>query len=240
MAWFRKKKEQKIDMTKLPKHIAFIADGNGRWANKRGLARMLGHKAGKDAIKRVLDRCIELKIEVVTMFCFSTENFGRPKEEVDYIFNLFRQVKGDLLESLLKRNVRFIHMGDKSLLDKDIADDLEEMERKTASCTGSIFNLALAYGSRHEIVDAVKKIIESGETDISEQSFKKYLYTTFLPDPDLIVRASGEKRLSNFMLYQAAYSEFYFPDKYWPDFDAKTVDDCIIEFQKRKRRYGKI
>ncbi len=240
MLWFRKKTEQKIDMTKLPKHIAFIADGNGRWANKRGLARTLGHKAGKDAIKRVLDRCNELGIEVVTMFCFSTENFGRPKEEVDYIFNLFREVKVDLLKSLLKRNIKFRHMGDKSLLPEDMATDLKEMEDKTIACTGSIFNLALAYGARHEILQAVNKIISSGEQDITEQTFKNYLYTGDLPDPDLIVRASGEKRLSNFMLYQAAYAEFYFPDMYWPDFDEKTVDRCILEFQKRKRRYGKI
>ena len=239
MAWF-KRKEQKIDMTRLPKHIAFIADGNGRWANKRGLARTLGHKAGKDAIKKVLDRCIELKIEVVSMFCFSTENFGRPKQEVDYIFDLFRQVKDNLLKSLIDRNVKFRHIGDKKLLPEDLANDLAYMENATSSCTGSIFNLALAYGGRHEIIDAVKQMIYDGKSDIDEESFKNYLYTAGEPDPDLIVRASGEKRLSNFLLYQAAYAEFYFPDTYWPDFDAKTVDECIIEYQKRKRRYGKI
>ena len=239
MALF-KKKNQQFDKTKLPKHIAFIADGNGRWANKRGLVRTVGHKAGKEAIKKVLDRCEELGIEVVSMFCFSTENFGRPKDEVDYIFDLFRELKRDYLDSLIEKNIKFVHMGDKKLLPKDIADDLKEMEQKTKSCTGTIFNVALAYGSRHEIVRAVNLAVELGERDITEESFKKFLYTKDLPDPDLIVLASGENRLSNFMLYQAAYAEFYFPKTYWPDFDGKIVDKCIEEYQKRKRRYGKI
>lgn len=238
--WFRKKKIQKqTENENIPKHIAFIADGNGRWATEKGLPRFEGHKNGKDAIKKVIDRCFERNIETVSIFCFSTENFNRPKAEVDYIFDLFRKMKTDLQNSLIKRNSKFRLLGDVMLLPEDIRNLMQEITDATSSCTKHTLNLALAYGSRHEIVSAVNKLVEQG-IKVDEKTFSNYLYTAGLPDPDLIVRASGEQRLSNFMLYQAAYSEFYFPKKYWPDFDASTVDECIEVYQKRKRRFGKI
>lgn len=238
MAWFKKK--SKISNENVPFHIAFIADGNGRWAKERGLKRTEGHKVGKEAIKKVLDRCYERGINTVSLFLFSTENFSRPKEEVDYIFNLFRQFSDEILESLLKRDVKFRLMGDKSLLDEDIQKRLEVLSEKTKNCTKHILNFGIAYGARHEIIDAINRLIKDKIEVVTEDIFEKYLYTSGLSDPDLIVRASGEQRLSNFMLYQAAYSEFYFPKKYWPDFDASVVDECIEAYQKRKRRFGNI
>ena len=238
MAWFkRKNKEQKTG--NVPKHIAFIADGNGRWATEKGLPRFEGHKSGKEAIKKVLDRCYERGIEIVSLFCFSTENFNRPKEEVDYIFDLFRNWEG-LADSLIKRDAKFRLMGDLSLIPEDIQEKLKDIIEKTSHCKTHVLNFGFAYGARHEIINAVNNLIKDGVKEVNEEIFEKYLYTAGLADPDLIVRASGEQRLSNFMLYQAAYAEFYFPSKYWPDFDAKVVDECIEAYQKRKRRFGKV
>ena len=239
MAWFKRKKKQTEESQVIPRHIAFIADGNGRWATERGLPRFEGHKSGKEAIKKVLDRCYERGVEIVSLFCFSTENFNRPKEEVDYIFNLFRKWE-DAADSLIKRDAKFRLMGDLSLIPEDIQEKLKDITEKTAHCKTHVLNFGFAYGARHEIVSAVNNLIKDGVKVVTEEIFEKYLYTAGLADPDLIVRASGEQRLSNFMLYQAAYAEFYFPSKYWPDFDAKVVDECIEAYQKRKRRFGKI
>ena len=240
MGWFRKKKKDVTNEGVVPKHIAFIADGNGRWANEKGLPRFEGHKAGKETIKKVLDRCYERGVSIVSLYCFSTENFDRPKEEVDYIFNLFRNFSNEFPDSLKKRDTRFNLMGDISLLPEDIQEQMVSLTEKTKDCNSHVLNFGFAYGSRREIVSAVNKIIKDGIKEVDEKTFEKYLYTAGLPDPDLIVRASGEHRLSNFMLYQAAYSEFYFPNKYWPDFDEDTVDECIEAFQNRKRRFGKL
>ena len=240
MAWFRKKnKAKELNNENIPKHIAFIADGNGRWATDRGLPRFEGHKAGRETIKRVLDGCFERGVETVALYCFSTENFNRPKEEVEYIFNLFRSMK-DIGSSLIKRDARFHLMGDLSMLPSDIQEQMISITNQTKDCKSHILNFGFAYGGRHEIVSAVNNLIKDGVEVVTEETFEKYLYTAGIPDPDLIVRASGEQRLSNFMLYQAAYSEFYFPSKYWPDFDEKVVDECIEAYQKRKRRFGKI
>ncbi len=240
MAWFRKKnKAKELNNENIPKHIAFIADGNGRWATERGLPRFEGHKAGRETIKRVLDRCFERGVETVSLYCFSTENFNRPKEEVEYIFNLFRSMK-DIGLSLIKRDARFHLMGDLSMLPSDIQEQMISITNQTKDCKSHILNFGFAYGGRHEIVSAVNNLIKDGVEVVTEETFEKYLYTAGIPDPDLIVRASGEQRLSNFMLYQAAYSEFYFPSKYWPDFDENVVDECIEAYQKRKRRFGKI
>ncbi len=241
MAWLKKKSPcGQVSEGRIPKHIAFIADGNGRWANERGLPRFEGHRVGKDAIKKVIDRCFDRGVSVVSLYLFSTENFNRPKDEVEYIFNLFRQMSGELVKSLLKRDAQFRLMGDLSLLPADIQVSINDIIQKTSTCASRVVNFGLAYGSRHEIVGAVNKLLASGIKVITEENFKNYLDTAGLPDPDLIVRASGEQRLSNFMLYQAAYSEFYFPKKYWPDFDEKVVDECIEAYQNRKRRFGNI
>lgn len=240
MGWFKKKtKNIEIKNENIPEHIAFIADGNGRWANEKGLPRFEGHKAGKETIKKVLDRCFERGVNTVSLYCFSTENFNRPKEEVEYIFNLFRSME-DLSSSLIKRDAKFHLMGDISLLPVDIQQQMIKITADTEHCKSHILNFGFAYGARHEIICAINKLIAEGVKVVDEPTFEKYLYTAGISDPDLIVRASGEQRLSNFMLYQAAYSEFYFPNKYWPDFDAKVVDECIDAYQKRKRRYGKL
>jgi len=238
MSWFRKKKKE-LNNDNIPKHIAFIADGNGRWATKKGLPRFEGHKAGKEALKRVYDRCYERGVEIVSLYCFSTENFNRPKSEVEYIFNLFRSLK-DLGKSLKKRDTRFHLMGDISLLPKDIQEQMIQITQETKDCKSHVLNLGMAYGGRHEIISAINKLINDGVKIVDEKTFESYLYTAGLSDPDLIVRASGEQRLSNFMLYQAAYSEFYFPETNWPDFNADLVDECIEVYQKRQRRFGKI
>lgn len=223
----------------MPKHIAFIADGNGRWATRRGLPRFEGHRVGADAVEKVMNRCVDLGIEVVSFYLFSTENFARPKAEVDYIFDLFRKWK-DKADEYKDKGIKFHLMGDISLFPKDMQEILKDLEEKTKDSTKCVFNMGFGYGARHEIASAVNKIIASGVKNVTESEISNYLYTAGLPDPDLIVRASGEQRLSNFMLYQAAYSEFYFPKLHWPDFNADVVDDCIRAFQKRKRRFGKV
>lgn len=237
---FFKKKKRAIDMENLPKHLAFICDGNRRWARTRGLPTLLGHKEGVEAIKRVVRRASELNIENLTFFCFSTENFDRSKEEVDYLFNLFREIK-NLKDNFKKHDYRFHHTGDKSMLPKDIVEIIDTVEKETKDCKKGTVNLAIAYGGRNDIVNATKRIVkEKVKTeDITEESFKNYLTTGEMPDVDLLVRTSGEQRISGFMLYNMAYAELYFVKKHWPAFVGKDLDDCIAEFQSRHRRFGK-
>lgn len=237
---FFKRKKRSVDLENLPKHLAFICDGNRRWARNRGLPTLLGHKEGVEAIKRVVRRGAELKIENLTFFCFSTENFNRSKEEVDYLFDLFRDLT-KLKQDFLKDGYRFHHTGDKSLLDKDILDIIDEMEKATAGGTTGTINIALAYGGRNDIVNATKRIIKEKvkPEEITEESFKQYLSTGDMPDVDLLVRTSGEQRISGFMLYNMAYAELYFVKKHWPAFKGSDLDECIAEFQSRHRRFGK-
>ncbi len=238
--FFKKKKQREIDLEHLPKHIAFICDGNRRWAKSRGLPTLLGHKEGVEAIKRIIRRASEINMENLTFFCFSTENFDRSKEEVDYLFDLFRgieKLKGDLI----KRDYRFHHTGDRSLIPQDILDIIDDMEESTSKCKKGTVNIAFCYGGRNDIVNAVKRIIKEKvkPEDITEESFKKYLTTGNMPDVDLLVRTSGEQRISGFMLYNMPYAEFYFVKKHWPAFKEEDLDDCIAEFQSRHRRFGK-
>jgi len=237
---FFKRKKRTIDMENLPKHLAFICDGNRRWARHRGLPTLLGHKEGVEAIKRVVRRASELNIENLTFFCFSTENFNRDKEEVDYLFNLFRDIK-NLKDNFKKHDYKFHHTGDKSLLPKDIIDIIKEVEDETKDCKKGIVNLAIAYGGRNDIINATKRIVKEKVKveDITEESFKNYLTTGEMPDVDLLVRTSGERRISGFMLYNMAYAELYFVKKHWPSFTGKDIDDCIVEYQSRHRRFGK-
>ena len=237
---FFKRKKRAIDMENLPKHLAFICDGNRRWARNRGLPTLLGHKEGVEAIKRVVRRASELGVENLTFFCFSTENFDRSKEEVEYLFNLFREIKS-LKENFKKHNYRFHHTGDKSMLPKDIVEIIESVENDTKDCKKGTVNLAIAYGGRNDIVNATRRIIKEKvkPEDITEQSFKNYLTTGEMPDVDLLVRTSGEQRISGFMLYNMAYAELYFVKKHWPAFTGKDLDECIAEFQGRHRRFGK-
>ena len=237
---FFKKKKRAIDMDNLPKHLAFICDGNRRWARNRGLPTLVGHKEGVEAIKRVVRRASELNIENLTFFCFSTENFDRSKEEVDYLFNLFREIK-NLKDNFKKHDYRFHHTGDKSMLPNDIVEIIDNVEKETKDCKKGTVNLAIAYGGRNDIVNAAKRIVKEkvNPDDITEESFKNYLTTGEMPDIDLLVRTSGERRISGFMLYNMAYAELYFVQKHWPAFVGNDLDDCIAEFQSRHRRFGK-
>lgn len=238
--FFKKKKKDVIDMENLPKHIAFICDGNRRWARQRGLPTLLGHKEGVEAVKRTVKRGAELSIQNMTFFCFSTENFDRSKEEIDYLFNLFRGIK-EMQGRLIELGYKLHHTGDKSMLPKDVLDILDEIEKQTAGGQKGTVNLAIAYGGRNDIVNATKRIISEKvkPEDITEESFKKYLTTGDMPDVDLLVRTSGEQRISGFLLYNMPYAEFYFVNYHWPAFKADCVDECVIEYQKRHRRFGK-
>ena len=235
-----KKQTEQVDYNNLPKHIAFICDGNRRWARSRGLPTLLGHKEGVEAIKRVVRRAAEIKLENLTFFCFSTENFDRSKEEVDYLFDLFKGLT-KLKKDFIKDGYRFHHTGDRSLLSQDLLDIIDEMERDTKDGKTGTINIALAYGGRNDIVNAVKRIVrEKIDPDsINEESFKNYLTTGNMPDVDLLVRTSGEQRISGFMLYNMPYAELYFVEKHWPAFKGEDLDDCIREYQRRNRRFGK-
>lgn len=229
-----------IDKNNMPKHIAFICDGNRRWAKSKGLPTLLGHKEGVSAIKRVVKRAAAIGVQNVSFFCFSTENFDRSKEEIKYLFELFKSLKS-LVPDLIKVGYKFHHSGDRSMLDKDTLKIIDEVTEETKHLTNGTINIALAYGGRNDIVNATKKMIAEGvkAEDITEQSFKKYLSTNDLPDVDLLVRTSGEQRISGFMLYDMAYAELLFVKKHWPSFKAKDVDNCVIEYQNRNRRFGK-
>ena len=215
------------------KHIAFIMDGNGRWANKRGMPRELGHKKGVEVFSQITEYCHNIGIQYITVYAFSTENWKRPQREVESIMKLLDQYLDKSLSD--DACVRFI--GDKSRLDPALIEKIEIMENKTKNGT-RVLNVALNYGSRSEIVSACNKLISEGKTEISEQDLNSALYTGGCPDPDLIVRTGGDLRISNFLLWQAAYSELYFTDTLWPDMTSDDVDTAIEDFYKRKRRFG--
>lgn len=230
--FFRKEKISIVD-DRL-KHIAFIMDGNGRWAKKRMLPRPVGHVNGAATFKKVVRYCFEMGIKVVTVYAFSTENWKRPKEEIDAIIKLLKEY---IIDGVNDGNVKINFIGDKSSLPKELVDLLVDAEEKTKEKT-KILNIAFNYGGRNEIVNACNKLIKEGKTEITEDDISNSVYTASLPDPDLIVRTAGEYRLSNFLLWQSAYSEFYFTDVYWPDFDKKQLDLAIKSFYNRKRRFG--
>lgn len=219
-------------------HLAIIMDGNGRWAIKRGKPRLFGHKAGIESFKRVIKACGELGIGVLSVFAFSTENWTRPQEEVDGIMNLITEFCEQDLNNAITNGVKVVTMGDLSKLPQRLQDSLNNVIEKTKNNNKLILNIGINYGARAEILRAVNNIIKDGIKECDEQTFNSYLYTANLPDPDLIIRASGEKRLSNFMLYQCAYSEFYFPKIHWPDFNKKVIEKAIKVYQKRNRRFG--
>ena len=229
----------------IPEHVALIMDGNGRWAKQRGLPRTLGHRAGVEALKEIVRYASEIGIKILTVYAFSTENWARPIEEVDYLINtlLVEYMKKEI-DELNKNNVKIRILGN--------IDDLPVLTRKqiieavetTKNNTGLKFNIALNYGGRKEIVDAVKKITNMvlngmiDEKEINEELFSRYLYTAGDKDPDLIIRTSGEMRISNFLIWQSAYSEFYFTKTLWPDFTKEDLDKAINEYAKRDRRFG--
>lgn len=233
----------------VPKHVAIIMDGNGRWAKKRFLPRVAGHRKGVQAIKKITIRASDLGIKIVTLYAFSTENWGRPKDEVKFLMNLPKEFFNEFLPQLIENNIRIEVIGDIDGLPAETHEILNEVITKTSHCDGMVLNFAINYGSRQEITQAVQNIVSDiqskkiSETEITDSLINNYLMTSRyneLADPDLIIRTSGEERLSNFLLWQAAYSEFYFTDILWPDFDASELDKAIIDYNGRQRRFGKV
>lgn len=233
-----------IDKNDVPKHIAFIMDGNGRWASEQGLARIVGHRQGIQRVKEIIRGAAGLGVEVVTFFAFSTENWGRPKKEVDMLMRYLDNFLDGQIKTLERNNMRFRVIGSGDPMPKFLQKRIEKAEERTKNNTGLIVVLALNYGSRQEIVDAAKKFAASVLKDsallgqLGTQEFSRYLYTADLPDPDLLIRTSGEMRISNFLLWQLSYTELYFSKKYWPDFKMAELKEAIRDFQKRERRFG--
>lgn len=232
------KKKSNIERV-LPTHIAIIMDGNGRWAKKRSLPRTAGHAAGSKNFKDIARYCNKIGLKYLTVYAFSTENWKRPKEEVDNIMKIFKDYLEDA-KNFKDENIMVRFIGDRSVLDPDIIRLMKEAEDASADATGLKLNIAINYGGRDEIVHAVKDIVKSGISadDITEQTISERLYTAGQPDPDFIIRPSGEYRLSNYLIWQSAYAEYWFSDILWPDFKPKDLDRAIDDFNKRNRRFG--
>ncbi len=241
---FKKKHIKEIDKSCLPEHIGVIMDGNGRWAKKRGLPRTAGHRVGAETLKKTVKECNKLGIKYITVYAFSTENWKRPKEEVDFLMNLLMSYLRDAERTLAGENVIIRAIGSRKELSEEMRAQIKRTEEFTKNNTGIVMNIALNYGGREEIANAFKSVhkkIESGECgidDINADMISDNLYTAGQPDPDLIIRTSNEQRLSNFMMWQASYSEFYFTKTLWPDFSKKDLYAALAEYQHRNRRYG--
>ncbi len=236
---------ENIDTKKLPKHLAIIMDGNGRWAKQKGLLRALGHENGTKSVKATVESCAKLGIENLTLYAFSTENWNRPKLEVDTLMKLLIASLKKELETLQKNNIQLNSIGNIDLLPSKAKKELEAVIEKTKNNTRMTLTLALSYGAREELLNAVKKISDKVKNNIisldsiDESIINQHLYTHNLPDVDLVIRTSGEHRISNFLLWQIAYAEFYFTDVLWPDFKEDDLYQAIISYQKRERRFGK-
>ncbi len=237
--------KDQLDPGNLPQHIAVIMDGNGRWAKQQGAARVFGHRSAIKAVREVTEGCAELGIKYLTLYAFSTENWNRPKYEVDALMTLLvHTIRGEI-KTLMDNNVRLATIGHTESLPKDCQRELQEAMRATETNTGLTLILALSYSGRWEILEAVRQLtadIQQGHfqpNDIDEGLFSKYLTTGGIPDPELMIRTSGEMRISNFMLWQLAYSEFYMPDVLWPDFRKPHLWEAILTYQRRERRFGK-
>ncbi|MDI6776508.1 MAG: isoprenyl transferase [Syntrophales bacterium] len=235
---------EKSDLKKLPRHIAIIMDGNGRWAKKHALGRISGHRKGAEAVRVTVRTCREIGIEYLTLYAFSVENWLRPREEVEGLMNLLGEFLHSELREMLDNDIRLTAIGNIEALREPLKNILRKTMEATAHNRGMIFNLALSYGGRDEIVEAVRKILKDSETDritsfqVTKELFSRYLQTSHMPDPDLLIRTSGEYRLSNFLLWQTAYTELYFTDVLWPDFGRGDLLEAIAEYQARERRFG--
>ena len=233
---------RQIQPDRLPQHVAIIMDGNGRWAGRRHLPRVEGHRAGIQSVREVLETSARLGLGVLTLYAFSVENWKRPAAEVSTLMLLLRRYLRSELSTLLENNIRFNVIGRRDGLSADIQAELADAERRTASNTGLLFNIALNYGGRAEIVDAARAAIASGMSldELTEARFADLLYTKGQPDPDLLIRTSGEMRISNFLLWQIAYAEIYVTETLWPDFRRRHLLEAVVAYQKRDRRYGGI
>lgn len=234
-----------INTTNLPQHLAIIMDGNGRWAKQKGMLRAFGHENGTKSVRQTVEACAKLGIPNLTLYAFSTENWNRPKLEVDTLMKLLVSSLKDELATLQKNNIRLNTIGNIAMLPDSARRQLLDVIEKTAGNTRMTLTLALSYGSREELVSAVKEIgtqIQNGQLDpasITEQTINQHLYTHNLPDVDLVIRTSGEQRISNFLLWQIAYAEFYFTEVLWPDFREKDLNEALLSYQNRERRFGK-
>lgn len=246
MFFKRKKEAREIDLNNLPKHIGIIMDGNGRWAKKRGLPRSAGHRAGAESLKKIVTEANNLGVKYITVYAFSTENWKRPKAEVDFLMNLLLDYLRNAERELAGENVRIRAIGSRKELSEEIREQILLTEDLTKDRTGIVMNIALNYGGREELVRAARQLCQKavdGKIDpqkLSESDMEKELYTAGQPDVDLLIRTSGEQRLSNFMLWQVSYGEMIFSDKLWPDFKPEDLRECIMIYQQRGRRFGGI
>ena len=237
--------KEKIILSKIPCHVAVIMDGNGRWAKQKGLSRIAGHQKGVDAVRNLIEATAELGIKYLTIYAFSTENWARPNVEVAALMDLMVQSINDEMDTFVENNIKIRTIGDNDRFENYVQERLVEAINKTSGCTGLNLIVALSYSSRWEITNAAKRIavdVKNGTVDsefINETKFEEYLTTTGIPDPDLLIRTSGEMRISNFLLWQMAYTEFYITDTLWPDFGKEDLYKAIIEYQNRERRFGK-
>ena len=236
------KYEEMTDRSNIPNHIAIIMDGNGRWAKKRLMPRSVGHKAGADMLKRIVKKCNDLGVKYLTVYAFSTENWKRPSEEVSLLMGLIVTYLQREVKEMNENNVRIRAIGDIEKLPQKAYDELKKSMDITKDNTGVVVSLALNYGFRDDLSHAIKNMMKDNIAidDIDDDTVKKYLYTSYMPDPDLIIRTGGEIRLSNFMLFEASYSEFYFCDTLWPEFDEEELCKAIYEYQQRDRRFGNV
>lgn len=225
------------EMNNLPNHIAIILDGNGRWATKRGLPRNLGHRQGVETLIKISRYCSEIGVKNLTVYAFSTENWKRPKEEVDYLMNLIKEYFNGLDKKLSKRNIKLKVIGERKNLSDDLLHIINEVQEKSKNNNGMILNIAFNYGSKDELISVFKDMVKDNVI-LSKENVDKYLYTSESGNVDLLIRTSGEQRLSNFLLWQAAYAELYFSKLYWPDFNKKELNKAIESYQNRDRRFG--
>ncbi|MCS7260380.1 MAG: isoprenyl transferase [Anaerolineae bacterium] len=231
-----------LPLSRVPQHVGIIMDGNGRWAQRRGLPRLAGHRAGVENIRRVLRACVELGIKILTIYAFSTENWKRPEEEVQGLLNIFAGVIGRELDDLHREGVQLRHIGRLEGISEGLKAQVLRAIELTRYNDRLILNIAFNYGGRAEIVDAVKAIIRAGYTadDVTEELISRHLYTADCPDPDLIIRTSGELRTSNFLIWQAAYAEYYVTPVLWPDFDKEELIKALVDYSTRERRFGDV
>ena len=222
----------------IPKHVAVIMDGNGRWAKQRGLLRVEGHKKGADTLEKILRHSVTREVRNLTVYAFSTENWKRPKAEVSALMRLFSKYLDSKKEELKKQGVRLVVSGSKEGISDKLLKKINETEKYLSDCNILTFNIAFNYGGRKEIIDGINKLLKEEKSEITEDTFKNYLYQPDIPDPELVIRTSGEFRVSNFLLWEVAYSEFYITDTFWPDFDEDEYDKALEWFNNRERRFG--
>lgn len=222
----------------IPKHVAIIMDGNGRWAKEKGKIRLEGHRQGAVNLEKIIEHSLKIGVKYLTVYAFSTENWKRPEKEVNGLMELFSKYLDGKKKNLKKQGIKLFVTGSEENISEKLMKKIKETEKYLENCENMVFNIAFNYGGRKEITDAVNKILETGKKRITETEFREYLYRPEIPDPELVIRTSGEFRVSNFLLWETAYSEFYITDVYWPDFTTEEYDRAIMSFNRRDRRYG--